>query len=132
MQFQQIASNIGEVLGLLGTMAAISDVFLYEPKVPMEGGTDLVDKEIEEGSIKLESIEFTYPTKKDIQILGGVKIEVAKNKTIALVGSSGCGKSTIIQLVERFYDPHNGSVKYGTKDLRDTDPYNYKSFLAIV
>ena len=56
---------------------------------------------------------FTYPTKKDIQIIKNISLRVEKNKTVALVGTSGCGKSTIIQLVERFYDPDQGSVKYG-------------------
>jgi ATP-binding cassette subfamily B (MDR/TAP) protein 1 len=57
---------------------------------------------------------------------------VEKNKTVALVGSSGCGKSTIIQLVERFYDPDQGSVHYGDQDLKDLNPESYKQNLAIV
>lgn len=65
-------------------------------------------------------------------MLSGIDIEVKKNKTIALVGTSGCGKSTIFQLVERFYDPHAGSVRYGGQDLKDTSPTDYKSYLAIV
>lgn len=51
---------------------------------------------------------------------------------MALVGSSGCGKSTIIQLVERFYDPQEGQVSYGTQDLKSVDPQSYKANLAIV
>lgn len=51
---------------------------------------------------------------------------------MALVGSSGCGKSTIIQLVERFYDPVEGSVSYGNQDLKDLDARSYKEHIAIV
>lgn len=51
---------------------------------------------IEEGTITLDSIQFTYPTKQDIQVINNASVEVGKNKTVALVGSSGCGKSTII------------------------------------
>lgn len=61
----------------------------------------------------MSDIKFTYPTKRDIQVIKNLSLKVEKNKTVALVGTSGCGKSTIIQLVERFYDPDGGSIKYG-------------------
>jgi len=65
----------------------------------------VTQESIELGTVTLSSIEFTYPTKKDVTVIKEATIEVAKNKTVALVGTSGCGKSTLIQLVERFYDP---------------------------
>ena len=98
----------------------------------MEGGNSLADGAVEQGEIKLENIQFTYPTKQEIQVLSDVSIEVGKNKTIALVGSSGCGKSTVIQLVERFYDPLGGQVSYGQQNLKSVDPVDYKAYLAIV
>jgi len=55
-----------------------------------------------------------------------VSITVEKNKTVALVGTSGCGKSTIIQLVERFYDPQVGSIEYGGQDVKSLNPENFK------
>jgi len=87
---------------------------------------------IEDGKITLEDIQFTYPTKQDIQVIKGASIVVEKNKTVALVGTSGCGKSTIIQLVERFYDPDNGKVSYGNQDISQLDPQSYKANMAIV
>lgn len=95
----------GEVLGMLGTMAAIAEIFNYVPKILIEGGEQVTTDSMGDGAIKLEDIEFTYPSKKEINIIKNASITVEKNKTVALVGSSGCGKSTIIQLVERFYDP---------------------------
>lgn len=65
-------------------------------------------------------------------MLNGISIEVPKDKTVALVGSSGCGKSTIIQLIERFYDPLGGSVKYGQQNLKDLNAQSYKANVAIV
>lgn len=82
--------------------------------------------------MSLRNLEFRYPTKPEIKVLKGVTIFVEKNKTIALVGSSGCGKSTIIQLVERFYDPTNGNVVYGKQNVKELDPHSYKSHMAIV
>ena len=55
-------------------------------------------------------VVFNYPTRPDIPVLQGLSLEVKKGQTLALVGSSGCGKSTVVQLLERFYDPLAGTV----------------------
>jgi len=60
-------------------------------------------------------------------VLKGVSISVDnnKNRVVALVGSSGCGKSSIISMIERFYDPIEGSVIFNGKDIRSLDPRWY-------
>lgn len=60
--------------------------------------------------MKLENVRFAYPVSKKKLVLKGLTMEALKGKRTALVGSSGCGKSTIIQLIERFYDPFNGAI----------------------
>ncbi|KAM6314849.1 LOW QUALITY PROTEIN: ATP-binding cassette sub-family B member 5 [Aegotheles albertisi] len=73
-----------------------------------------------EGNIEFRNIHFVYPTRPEVQVLQGLNIKVNKGQTLALVGSSGCGKSTSIQLLERFYDPVEGQVLadgYDTKSL---------------
>merc|ERR1719189_883686 len=72
-----------------------------------------------EGSIKFENIFFNYPSREDVNILQGLNIEIPKGKTVALVGSSGCGKSTCIQLIQRFYDPISGKVTIDGNDIKD-------------
>lgn len=62
------------------------------------------------GSIEFLNCKFTYPSRPDIQVLKGLSISVKPGQTLAFVGSSGCGKSTSVQLLERFYDPEKGSV----------------------
>ncbi|NWI70151.1 ABCBB protein, partial [Todus mexicanus] len=62
------------------------------------------------GSIEFLNCKFTYPSRPDIQVLKGLSIAVKPGQTLAFVGSSGCGKSTSVQLLERFYDPEKGSV----------------------
>ena len=62
--------------------------------------------------------EQTY-VDNSLQVLRGVNLEVKKGQTVALVGSSGCGKSTCIQLLQRFYDVDSGSISIDGDDVRD-------------
>ncbi|XP_074449620.1 bile salt export pump [Larus michahellis] len=62
------------------------------------------------GSVEFLNCKFTYPSRPDIQVLKGLTVAVKPGQTLAFVGSSGCGKSTSVQLLERFYDPEAGSV----------------------
>ena len=68
---------------------------------------------------------FEYPSKPDISILRDVSIDIHHNKTIALVGASGCGKSSIISLIERFYDPSSGTISYNGTNLKNTNNHWY-------
>ena len=64
------------------------------------------------GEITFKDVHFHYPTRSDIEVLKGVSLTVKPGETLALVGQSGCGKSTCIQLIERFYDGNMGGVRY--------------------
>ena len=62
------------------------------------------------GEVQLNHISFRYPTRRKVKVLRNLNINVKPGQTVALVGTSGCGKSTTVSLVERFYDVINGSV----------------------
>ena len=62
------------------------------------------------GTVQLRSVRFRYPTRPDVKVLRGVTLTVQKGQKLALVGSSGCGKSTVVSLLERFYDADDGKV----------------------
>ncbi|XP_028289549.1 bile salt export pump-like [Parambassis ranga] len=62
------------------------------------------------GAIEFVNCKFTYPARPDAQVLNGLVVSVKPGQTLALVGTSGCGKSTSVQLLERFYDPDEGQV----------------------
>ncbi|XP_067418187.1 ATP-dependent translocase ABCB1-like [Emydura macquarii macquarii] len=70
------------------------------------------------GEIEFKNIHFSYPSRPDVKILKGLNLKVQLGKTIALVGSSGCGKSTTIQLLQRFYDPVQGEITLDGRDIR--------------
>ena len=61
-------------------------------------------------TITFMDVKFRYPTRPEVQVLDGLRLSVTPGQTVALVGSSGCGKSTTVQLVERFYDAEGGQV----------------------
>ena len=82
--------------------------------------------------ISLNSVDFTYPTRPDAKILKGIDISIKPGQRVAFVGSSGCGKSTITQLLERFYDIDNGAVTLSSKSIKDLDLHWLRSQLGIV
>ncbi|CAF4933113.1 unnamed protein product, partial [Rotaria sp. Silwood1] len=63
-----------------------------------------------DGQIGLNNLDFHYPNRQEVQVLKNFNLTIEPHKQIALVGSSGCGKSTIVQLLERFYDPTHGQI----------------------
>lgn len=62
------------------------------------------------GEIEFKDVWFRYPTRKEDWVLKGLNLKVNQNETIALVGESGCGKSTIVSLILRFYDVDRGEI----------------------
>ncbi|KAJ1497984.1 GTPase-activating protein, partial [Coelomomyces lativittatus] len=89
---------------------AATKLFQVIDNVPtIVDGEKVIDKM--EGSIEFENVQFSYPARPNVTILSEFNLKVEAGKTVALVGLSGSGKSTIIQLVERFYDVQNGCIK---------------------
>ncbi|KAI0261288.1 P-loop containing nucleoside triphosphate hydrolase protein [Gloeopeniophorella convolvens] len=84
------------------------------------------------GHVRLEGIHFRYPTRPGVRVLRELSLEVKPGSYVALVGASGCGKSTVIQLVERFYDPQAGTVYLDNKPITDLNLREYRKNLALV
>lgn len=70
------------------------------------------------GQLELKNVDFSYPSRPETQILNNFSLNVPAGKTIALVGSSGSGKSTVVSLIERFYDPTSGQVLLDGHDIK--------------
>ncbi|XP_068791162.1 ATP-binding cassette sub-family B member 5 isoform X2 [Struthio camelus] len=84
------------------------------------------------GEIEFRNIHFNYPSRPDVKILKGLNLKVQTGKTIALVGASGCGKSTTIQLLQRFYDPIQGEVTLDGQDIRTLNVKWLRENIGIV
>ncbi|KAF4972245.1 hypothetical protein FSARC_1142 [Fusarium sarcochroum] len=83
-------------------------------------------------SMALDNIRFSYPTRPDTKVLGGISMTIRPGEFIAFVGSSGCGKSTMISMLERFYDPSSGSVSLGARSIASLNPRLYRGHTALV
>ena len=84
------------------------------------------------GEIVFDDVTFRYPSRPEVSALMGVSLVVRPGETVALVGPSGAGKTTILQLLMRFYDPQSGAVRFDGIDLRDMARGDFRRAIALV
>jgi len=84
------------------------------------------------GKIELKNVSFAYPTKPDQKILKNINLTIEEGKSAALVGYSGCGKSTIIQLIERFYDVTEGELLLDGINIKDYNLFELRQKIGLV
>ncbi|KAI1265157.1 ABC transporter [Xylariaceae sp. FL1019] len=106
-------------------------LFDREPKIDTwsEEGEKL---DAVDGHIEFRDVHFRYPTRPEQPVLRGLNLSVRPGQYIALVGASGCGKSTTIALLERFYDPLSGGVFIDGKEISTLNVNEYRSCIALV
>ncbi|EMD66015.1 hypothetical protein COCSADRAFT_35945 [Bipolaris sorokiniana ND90Pr] len=85
----------------------------------------------EGGSIEFQNVSFTYKSR-EVPVLSNLNLQVAPGQFAALVGASGCGKSTTISLLERFYDASNGRILFNGQDITSLDPSEYRKQIGLV
>jgi len=84
------------------------------------------------GEVALDAVTFHYPSRPDTAALEGFSLRVDPGERVALVGPSGAGKTTVFQLLLRFYDPQLGHVRIDGVDVRDADPRDVRRRIAVV
>jgi ATP-binding cassette subfamily B (MDR/TAP) protein 1 len=82
--------------------------------------------------IVFNDVEFSYPSRPDVPVLKGLNLSIAPGESVALVGASGCGKSTIAQLIQRLYEPSSGSVQIADIDTRAMDIQHLRKHVSVV
>lgn len=135
------AQSVGQSASLLpdyskakASVISMFELFERVPKInnwDAGNGEKLNEKEYK-ADISLNSVEFCYPSRPDAKILKGINLSINDGQRVAFVGSSGCGKSTITQLLERFYDADTGEVTLCNKDITKLDLYWLRSQIGIV
>lgn len=84
------------------------------------------------GKIEMKRVDFAYPSQPDNLVLREFCLEVKAGTSVGLVGKSGCGKSTVIALIQRFYDAERGTIKVDGVDIRMLDTEWYRGKMALV
>ena len=111
------------------SIAAAERVFEFLDQEPEEEIVkDEIKKPVED--IEFKNVYFSYDKKKPV--INNLNLEVKKNKTVAIVGSTGAGKTTIVNLLMRFYDIDKGFIKINGKDIRDVSRKNLRSLFGMV
>ncbi|RSJ62075.1 ABC transporter ATP-binding protein [Streptococcus gordonii] len=109
------------------SMKRLNEVLDTEPAMTFP---DIVDEDLE-GSIRFDHVTFTYPTDES-PILKDISFEVAPGQMVGVVGATGAGKSTLAQLIPRLFDPQEGSISIGGKDLREVSQGSLRKNVSIV
>lgn len=132
-QLYSPVSNLGQLSNVIYGAAAsaerILELFDQRPHVPAPRNPKRLDRV--RGAVRLDRVGFHYPDTAD-EVLHDVDLTAEPGERVAVVGASGAGKSTLTKLLLRFYDPDRGSISLDGADLRELDPKELRSHIAIV
>lgn len=112
MNFRSILSALPNLTAITEASAAVTRLFEMVDRVPTIDSEDKKGKALSHvrGEIEFKDIYFCYPSRPDSPVLQGFSLTIPAGKRVGLVGGSGSGKSTVIALLERFYDPVEGEI----------------------
>ncbi|ORX55899.1 ATP-binding cassette transporter subfamily B member 4a [Piromyces finnis] len=113
-----------------GAAAKLFDIIEREPEIKLEGG--LIPDKPTEGHIEFQDVRFNYPSRPDVEVLKGISFKCLPGQTVALVGASGSGKSTTVQLLERFYNKKSGRILVDGKDIEEYNVQWIRSQIGLV
>jgi len=131
INFSILGVVFGNVYKMLGASDKIIAIMKHLPIVNSRGGSIIPDDKVT-GEIELKNVTFRYPTKADVTVSDDVCLTVKQNQVVALVGQSGCGKTSLVNLILRMYDPIEGQIMFSGHDIKDLDPKWYKKQIALV
>ncbi|CAF1041540.1 unnamed protein product [Rotaria sp. Silwood1] len=115
-------------------IASSKKILILFNRRPTINNSSTVGKELKNfnGQIDLNNLDFHYPNRQEVQVLKKFNLKIAPYEQVALVGSSGCGKSTIIQLLEHFYDPTGGQILINENELSTLNLQWWRSQIGFV
>lgn len=129
----QIAPNISAFSTAKAAAARIYSVIDRVPEIDTASNSGAtLNRGTTAGRIEFKAVTFAYPSRPNQNILQGLNLTIEPGERVAFVGESGCGKSTILQLLQRFYDPQSGSVEIDGVSLKDYNLTSLRNAFGVV
>jgi ATP-binding cassette subfamily B protein len=129
--FGALSDVYGDLLRAAGAAERLSELLAEQPEIAAPAHPVALPKPAR-GAITFDHIAFRYPTRPDVSALSDFTLDVAAGETVAVVGPSGAGKTTLFQLIQRFYDPQSGEVRIDGIALPQADPADIRRRIAMV
>jgi ATP-binding cassette subfamily B protein len=127
-----IAEVLGDVQRAAGATERLLELLEAEPAIRAPARPERLAPSGRGARIGFDSVSFSYPSRPDERALDNVTLEIAAGETVALVGPSGAGKTTLFQLLLRFHDPSAGAIRLDGVDLRRLDPADLRGAIGLV
>jgi len=129
--FGALTEVYGDLVRGSGAAARLAELLAERPEIAAPANPVALPQPAQ-GRLAFECVTFQYPTRKEVSALADFSLDVAPGETVAVVGPSGAGKTTLFQLAQRFYDPQAGRVLIDGVPLTDADPADIRSRIAMV
>jgi len=129
--FKGLNENLNQPVKAMSAGQRVFEILDLKPDISEEGGEDF-PQDMQQVEVQLKDVEFAFQSRPDKQILQKVSLTLAAGQTTAVVGKSGCGKSTISKLLLRFYDPQGGSISINSRDVREMNLPQLRRKVGIV
>jgi ATP-binding cassette, subfamily B, bacterial len=129
--FGSLTEVYGDLLRAAGAAGRLGELLREQPGIAAPANPIKLP-EPPQGQIEFEHVKFRYPTRQEVSALADFSLLIAPGETVAVVGPSGAGKTTLFQMIQRFYDPESGIVRVDGVALPDADPAAVRARIAMV
>lgn len=127
---QMLTSFFSSIMRGIGAGTRIFQLLDRTPAIPHNVGIDV--SSTRRGPVRFEGVQFEYPSRKGVEILKDFNLEVGVGESVAIVGKSGSGKSSIHSILLRYYDPLKGKVIFDGQDIREFSTSSWRQIIGVV